>query len=205
MTSFYELTSPLAKVQGQRFIDRFSGDASRSWWRQQDISGGTATFAMVDDVNEGFSIATDTTTGSRSELDFNDIRPFDETSVGVIAQTKRVTVTNGSMTVGLTNTNGNSGTDVLNFNDESSQTFKRMVSKDTAPNSVVSTIAIDENWTTYKFQLTSSAMRGWINKSFECLSTTQLPNLDMQPFFLCANLSTNVSEVRIRYYEAWNI
>ena len=192
---------------GQRFIDRFDGDALRSWWTENDVLG-TGTFAMLDDINEGFSITTGSTTNDASAIDFNDIRQYSNTNSGLISIHKQIsattTVTNLS---GLVNPsffyNRNSSMVGIHTTSDANNFVIRTADND-ATSGTGTTVSTDTNWHEFRNELNSSNSLLWIDKSFELVKTTNLPTLKLQPAFLEQTLTSSTREGRIRYMEAWN-
>ena len=77
--SVYEMTNPLTTVRKQHFWEYFSGATLNSRWAITNWNSVTGATAMADEVDGGLKL---TTSGNRSAIQFNDIRPFTHAGSG---------------------------------------------------------------------------------------------------------------------------
>lgn len=205
-SSLYERWSALTQVLKQRVVEYFVGsglDTDR--WNQNNRSG-TGTFAMIDAIDEGYSVSCNTASGSSSALDFNDKRQFDNSNSIMVAIYRRVSASTTISKVGLlgSSTYGSLTTGAL-FSDQTNQTFKLVITSDgTTSSNTATSIGIDTSWHSYKLELGASNVKAYIDGVLEVTKSTNLPNAKLMPHFASENIGGGVGETRIRYLEAYN-
>ena len=191
----------------QHFIEWFSGKSLPSYWSQENTAG-TGTFAMVDAVDEGFSITTTSGTSNRNAITFNQVDQFAHDGSVFIAVARRVTSANAGLNLGFsqdddfTIASGQSWA-VIN-EDTATGTHKALQTRDGSSHSqTLSSVPIDTSWTNYKLTLSSDA-KLYIDGSLEITKTTNLPTVKLQPAVRSISRAANISEIRIRYCEVYN-
>ena len=199
------MTNPLTTVRKQHFWDWFSGDSVNARWRQRDV-GGAGTFSMVDAVDEGFSVLTNTTSADHSMIDFNDKRQYEPTGSVMISIFRIVTLTSRVVQVGL----GNDSTDpTVNAGDSAfinigSGSFYALRSNDGVTRTSIDTsISNDTSFHNHKIECGSADIKETLDGVLEVTKTTNRPTIKLQPFLMAYN-STSQAEGRIRYCEAYN-
>ena len=205
--SVYEITNPLSTVAKQHFVDWFSGaDLDTKRWNKHNVSG-TGTFAMEDNANSGFKVKAGNGNNEESELDFNNIRPYSQTGSIIIMVTKAVNSGNGYWTNnwGFTNTQG-LGNDYACIQNQDSDPYFSLISKDTSFNRTNSSMLIDLGWHNHKLECTSSNLIYTLDGLLEVSKTANRPTAVLQPVFNIQTQSADDDggEGLIRYCEAWN-
>ena len=202
-TSMYESFADLTTVNKQHFVEWFSGSALDSIWTKTDISG-TGTFAMVDAVDEGFSL-TCGGAGGESAINFNDKRQYSQTASVIIGIVKGNNTT-GSFKLELQNNKSFSDTGgVSHFVGYEFHTSVTNFALRSSDNSVISRtesdIARDNSWHTASLTLTSGNCNLAIDGVSKVDKTTNLPADKLQPRLWSGS---SAQEARIRYCEAYN-
>lgn len=210
MTSYYEITHPLAKLRGSHFIDHFDGGSLRAWW--STINLGNGTLAMADEVDGGLRMATSTTTGNGDWkiIKFNNIRSFSNTGCVFIANFK---FSNGATTDAWRVIMANEATNlVINdffgwkfFNPDTNFSFQSMNAS--TVNSVASTVSADSSFHNFSGIINSTTVRGYLDGNLECISTSNLPTARLQPVVEVWSSTTHsvANEARIKYMECFNL
>ena len=201
--SVYEMFDPLTSVRKQHFWSWFSGeDLDSDRWAITNWNGVTGATAMDDSVDGGLKL---TTSGNRSAIQFNDIRPFTHAGSGseVIWVAKKVGSTaDGS--VGLAkNSNGflNGGVNV-NFDTNTNIDFSAF--NDAGSGTTASTgqaVATALDWHVYKMTCATSNQTCSIDGVLTNSTTATMDSL-MQPVALLYTASSTV--LHLRYCEAYN-
>jgi len=202
MTSIYELLNPLGTVAGQSIVSRFTGDSLESRWNYTDIVG-TGSGAMEDAVNEGYQITTGATDDDESGINFNDIRPFSNTSSFMIASVKRDAT--ARLRVGFSENTDMSNSFVLIENDFDDTNYQIVSDDGTTESTTNGLTSVDTSWHTHKLRVFSTSLTLHIDGSFEAVKTSNLPDFRQQPFFSVKARSAGAKTGNIRYLEAVNI
>mgnify|MGYP003645386671 FL=1 len=188
----------------QHMWDLFSGSSPDSdRWAITNWNGVTGATAMDDSVDGGLKL---TTSGNRSALQFNDIRPFTHAGSGseVIWVAKKVGAT-ADGTVGLAkNSNGflNGGVSV-NFDTSVNIDFSAL--NDAGSGTTASTgqaVATALDWHVYKMTCATSNQTCSVDGVLTNSTTATMDSL-MQPVALLYTASSTV--LHLRYCEAYNI
>lgn len=204
LSSIYERLSALTQVMNQRFYDSFVGAVINERWNEHQ-QVGTATFAMVDAIDEGFSIDVSTGAADNSFIGFNLIRPFNPDSCFQIAVTKRVDA-GTAMVVGFSdNNNVTTGGQFAVWTDDTNKTFKEIsVSGPSTSSTTPSDIPIDTLFHTCKIELTSTSVIGILDGVLKVTHTAEDLTTKQQPVFGCLARATGGKECRIRSLETYN-
>ena len=203
--SVYEMFDLLTTVRKQRFWEWFSGNNLKSYWITNNLVG-VSTFAMADDIDQGFSITTSISSTAKGSISFNDKRQYDPTASVCIVVARRVTNT-GSLgfAIGLSNTNDTGS--AINFaahSDIITDTFKSVTTADgTTTSRIQGSIPVDAAFHALKFELLPSSLKWSVDGVVQTDKTSNLPTVKLQPLFKMNSVS-QVSECRIRYFEAFN-
>lgn len=201
--SLYEHLFPLTTVMKQRVLDNFDGDTLNERWNKRDISG-TGTFAMVDAVDEGFSITTGSSINNASLIDFNQIRQYSETASILLMVFRRVASSAGRIEGGFKNLTDIS-TDFVAVRDLVQDTFKRFITADaTTAKTTNTSVSVNTLFTSYKIEMKSASAECSIADILEVTHTTELPTAKLEPYFRVRTQTSSVREGRIRYLEAYN-
>ena len=200
--SLYEAFNPLTTVAKQHFIEWFSGSVLDSIWNQRNTNG-VGTYAMVDAVDEGFSITTGTSTSNASDIDMNDIRHYSEDNYVCISIFRRVTTL--SIVQQISVNNGATFNHYVLVQDDTINTFYDLFTKDgTTPSAQDSDIAIDATFHSHKIELNGTNARLDIDGVLKVTKTTNLPVAALQPAFRVFARGTGGKEGRFRYIEAYS-
>ena len=219
-SSLYEKLFPLTTVMKQRFVENFSGDAlDTDRWGTYTTTG--ATYAMADSVDDGFVMSTGTGSNNANGLGFAPTstsgNPFNaprhynhEGSVIIFVQkwTSHTAGTNAS-TSGFhaerrgdnAGANGCAGMASL----WNTNYMLRTCAGDGSQSESNTTVPVDNNWHSYRIELTSSSAGESIDGALQVSHTTNLPAAKMAPCFGIQNHSNNgASSFNLRYVEAYN-
>ena len=192
------------------FIEWFNGAQLKSYWDQNNITGVGA-FAMADGVDEGFSISTDVNIADTSSIiDGNTERHFSPVGSVNIAIARRVSAV-GRLFLGLGNRTdgdlGNTPDESIRFDDINTLTFKRFATINGVSSTTVNTsVAVDLLFHRIRQEATPTTTKGFIDGILEGTITTNLPDSGTKLYcgIVSSTLATSSSEVRIRYFEAFN-
>ena len=204
--SIYEHLHPLTTVMKAHFVDYFSGEKlSYGYrWAQTNIAG-TATFAMVDVVDGGFSITTATGSADMGGISFNNKRPFnyeDSVCIGVVQKV----ATSTKIWCGLKNSGKvDSENWTALYGDGQDGTYKSLTTGGpTGQSTATSSVANDTAWTLFKIKTTPSFINLTINGVLEISKTDDInATVSWQPIFQVKAAATGGKEGKIRYMEAW--
>jgi len=206
----YEMITPPSVIKKSWFVEWFYGAALKSYWDQNNIQG-VNTFAMVDDIDGGFSIATTANDNDAGSIvAANAERHFSPVGCVQIAVVRRV-LANGNYRVGLGNrTDGNFANnpdESIRLVDMSTLTFLRVQTRNGGSATNIDTsIAVNTNFHRIQQELTSTTAQVMIDGILEVTSTTNLPLASSKLYvaFRAASLGANLGESRISYMEAFN-
>lgn len=198
--SLYNKLYNVKEIARQRFVDNFSGDSLNERWTQS----GTGTFAMVNAIDEGFSLI-EPTGSQRVDINFNQRRQYDFAGTTFIAITRKVTASTDTH-IGLMELNDVSASaDFLLWEVANQLTFYRM--RNAGGGAITNTdsdISTDTTFRVLKISDDGTTINGSIDNIVKSTSTTNLPNGKMQPLYEVFATTTGTREGRIRYYEAYN-
>ena len=204
--SFYELTSSLGKIQGQRFIDYFDGNDIKSWWTKTNITG-SVTWSMEDNINEGLKGVTNTTNLARGLIGFNNIRQYDVRGFVFIASIKKVTTTETMLQTGMCSDSSSTPqriTALINKDDPTDDWELTSYNGTSASATSLSTVT-DNAWHNVRVEGNASHGKMHLDGVFGAIKTTDLPTSQKtQPRFDSLSRNTSASDNRIRYMECWN-
>ncbi len=199
--SLIENQQPFGQQIPQHFVEWFSGDALDTIWNQLDTQG-SATFAMVDAIDEGFSITCGAGLNDSSQINFNGINHYDPSGLENIAWVRSMSIVQQEIDHGLRETL--TGHRITFSQKNNSSTFTRTTTNGGSDNIQNSSKTSDTLWHKYRFKLDSISARFYIDDDFENVHTTQLPTDGLQPRFRVANDTAAAKEGRMRYFEVWN-
>jgi len=205
--SLYESFQDLTVLQKQHFIEWFSGDALDTIWTQTNITG-TGTFAMVDAIDEGFSIRTDSIADAMSEINFNNKRHYKHDASIIIMVAKNNRLVSGDNRLGLAGDIGiNSplNTAYVVTHSTGTQNFQLSTKDATTASLQDSSVAPDALFHVFKIECGSVDIKLTIEGVLEVTKTTNRPTAKMQPaLFVSTGGAGGVNEGRLRYLEAFN-
>jgi len=190
----------------QRVVEDFDGDALDERWQVNNISGAN-TFAMVDEIDEGFKMVCQVAVDATPAIDFNNKRQYEPTGCIMVAEYRSVTI-NGNQESQVGFNSNNTTTEGDHFARVGTRTSDGFVIR-TNDGGVASTTTMnateDTNWHTYEMILRSSDVQASREGILESTKTNDLPTLKLQPRVMTATGgSPTANEVRVRYFEAYN-
>jgi len=202
--SLYEQFNPLTTVAKQIMVELFQGDAlDTDRWDEWDETG-TGTFSMVDAIDEGFSIKTDS--GGRSGIGFNNIRQYAHDGSVVIFNIRSVDTVTFRTFAGFRasqTTNGATEWSALDVNSANSN-FGLFTADASTGATTQGSITIDTLFHTFKIETGSSDVTMDIDGILDVTRTDNRPTVKMQPIIASRDDGTTLPELRIRYLEAFN-
>jgi len=190
----------------QHFWDFFYGNALKSVWTETN-TGGTGTFAMINGLNEGFSITTGATSGNDSEIDFNNTRQYSHVGSIVVATVRMLSLVSGGTfyRVGLTGQIIANNTNMLNILQQSTDGGIALETGGASGGGrTQGTVTPHTNWQSVEVEITSAAATMKLSGVLDVTKTTDLPTIAMQPYFHVSTFSSGAKESRIRSIEAYN-
>ena len=204
--SVYSLLTPPAVVRKQRFWDWFDGDALRNFWNVTDYNGSGGSAIMEDVLDRGLRIIPGASNANEVAINFNNIRQYAHDGLVFISTNLRGG-TSRALHTGLTETASaaNRNNTYIRWRNDTNQTFIDMLNGVNASNTITtSSLSVDTAWHVYKGELRSASALGWIDGILEAISTTNLPDVVMQPNVVSINRSAGAKANFIRYYEVYN-
>ena len=207
--SVYDMTNEsMTTVRKQHFWEYFSGATLNSRWTIKNWNSVTGTATMVDEVDGGIKLSS---TGNRSSLMFNEIRPFSNTDSVNIWTTKKTVGTQCAFGLAK-DTNGffNSGI-WTDFPTTAGGTINFYTANNSgSPSPITNTtkgIAFAEDWHSYKMEMIGGNTAKLTIDGVLDVTTTQntgvleMPDERMQPV---AKIYNSTGGLSIRYVEAYN-
>ena len=194
------------------FLEWFYGDALKGYWDQNDLSGG-ATFAMADDVDEGFGITVSAVAANRATITVaNTERHFDPLNCVVESIQRKLSAVDGIYAVGFGNRTdgdvGNTPDEAVIIQNSTTQTFLRLANVRGVSQSVAnSTVPQNAVFNRTRIAVTATNSKMFIDGLLEATLTTDLPlsSTKLYAGFKAQNVGAVTSEARIRYMEAFNV
>jgi len=201
--SVLSLITPPNVIRKQHFWDWFDGTQLKSIWDATTIGGGT--HAMDDNTNGGFEFTSSTTNGSTGLITFNDKRHYAHNGSVVIGVVKSDLATSQFLQFGLTE-QASAPTDTrAMYINWSVNTYQRLQCTLNGTSSTTDTSqTVDTNTHRAKVTLDTTSCKLLLDGVFEGVSTSNLPDVTMQPYWRCANQGTVTRVFHIRYLEAYN-
>ncbi len=168
--SLYSVFNPETTIAKQRFVDFCTGALFQNrYWVLTDITG-TGSVSMVDAVDEGMTVTSGANSGDNSELDFNNIKPFDDSACVGIFVARRVDNANGRYDIGFQD-----GTDNAYCRNNNIGSFYAMICSDgVCTTNTDSDLATDEAFHVIRIDMKASSATMTIDgalKLFQSLST----------------------------------
>lgn len=204
--SIYEHLTPAGLIAEQKthFVEWFSGDALDSIWTYRDVSG-TGSGAMNDAVDGGYSITSGASNPNSSMIDFNDINHYSNTGSVVIGVSKNNTATDYFHIVGFTEQVGSPADTRISYNQDSTASFQILyTSVNGSSTTTNTTLSLDQVFNKSKIELRASTAVLWVNDTLECISTSTLPDVALQPHFRQGTRTSAARTGSIRYMECYN-
>jgi len=204
--SLYQAFDPLTVLTKQHFIEWFSGkDIDSIFTKRTIVSGGT--FAMVDAINEGFSVKTNAVTNAEISLDFNDIRHYSETDFffHCVWRVAEVPSSTEDVLVGLANVAAGSASNHVEARTLNNQTNFMTLSGDNVAGQTQTstTVAKDTVFHGHTLDMGSSAVKHSIDGVLKVTKTDKLPGARLQPRVRIFTGETVTKDVRLRYLEVF--
>jgi len=205
--SVYQILTPLTTVKKQWFVEWFSGDDLKAYWTKRNING-IGTFAMDDVIGGGFKITTGSTAFNESEIDFNDIRQYSNTSSIIIIVWKfdnSVADIGGGFGDPATISKISSAVNKAFARAATGAGFFGLFTGDgTAHSATNSDVATDANFHSHKVECRSGDVKYTLDGILKITKTTNLPTVKLQPFFAVQTGDATTAIANIRYLEAFN-
>ena len=218
--SLYEHLNLPHQVMGQRMVERFSGDAlDTDRWGTYTTTG--ATYAMADSVDDGFVMSTGTGSNNANGLGFaptstsgnpfNAPRHYSHTG-SVIIFVQKWTSHTGSTNASTSGFHAERRGDNAGANGCAGMAslwntnyMLRTCAGNGSQSESNTTVPVDNNWHSYRIELTSSSAGESVDGALEVSHTTNLPEDKMAPCFgIQNNASNGASSFNLRYVEAYN-
>ena len=213
--SIYDQLNAYGTVAKQRMVETFSGDALDTDRWTYNLFSGTGAGVMLDEFDGGFKMSS-TATGGESEgmIAFDDIRQYSHTGstwIAVVKSTNTIALNHSSSLAGLKSLDDNQ------FNGGNLAGFK----KETNNNDYISYhstnvggqhggattgVAKDQNYHTWKGELSSSDYKLTEAGILRTSETTYLPVSKLQPFVYHYGYqpSAGSGNTHCNYFEAYN-
>ena len=202
ITSIHDLLNAQGHFPRQRFVEYFSGKQISAIWSVTE-NQGTNTEQMSDSINGGFEIITGTTFNDRSTLHFNDIGQFSPTS-SIWVSEMETDSTNSQLVSGLAE--DNNFTNAFNiWEGIQGQTYWRVQTQAVSATTVDSDVNFDTTSHTFRCDLQSSKVEGYLDSTLKTTNTSNLPDAGMHPIFRVGNrLASSAYTGKIKYFEVYN-
>ena len=193
-------------------VEWFYGDALKTLWDQNDLAGA-ATFAMQDDVDEGFSISIAAGGSARRATITvaNTEHHFDPVNCIMDSIQRKLSGTDGIYACGFGNRTdgdvGNTPDEAVFIQNSTTSTFIRLVNvRGVGQTGISSTVPNNTVFNRTRIVLTATNSKMFIDGLLEVTNTSTLPLSSSKLYagFKCQNVLAVASEVRIRYMEAFN-
>lgn len=202
---FVDLLNPPGIVPLQRVLDNFDGDSLNERWTFRNLAG-SGSGSMNDQADNGYNITSGSTNGQSSQIDFNDIRHYSYNSSIVIGETRPANATTMYHICGLTEIDTSPSDTRASWDQDTVNTYITLTTRLNSSATVVeSSIVIDDNFHVFKLALRASSVIEWIDGVLEGISTSNLPDVAMQPHFRQGTRTSGARSGRIRYLEAFNV
>ena len=202
--SLYEQLFPLTTVMKQRVVDNFSGDSVNERWTELNVSS-TPTYGMVDGVDGGAFIKTNTTNNCQGKFTFNNIRQYEPTGAVCISVWKTLQTTSVDMAAGIMKDGTVGNEDALSRAFTTVSANYVLSTGDASTEShTASSVAIDTNYHSHKVECGSVNVKHTIDGVLETTKTTNRPTFRLQPIVQARTLTTAIREINITYIEAYN-
>lgn len=206
LSTLYERLSALTQIIRQRVVETFTGKSLNERWTQTDVTG-TGTFAMVDAVDEGFSISSGATTNNQSQVNFNNKRQYDFNDSVLLAVFRAVSTASNISYCGLSgNILAYNGVEKAVFIMDSADTNFALSTADASTSSdTEGSVAIDTSFHLIKVETGSANIKLTIDGVLDVTKTTNRPTTKTQPVVGVKTTTSAAKESRIRYLEGYNI
>ena len=207
--------SVLSGVTRQRFVETFSGDALDTDRWTYNLFNGTGAGAMSDEVDGGFKMSS-TATGATSEcmIAFDDKRQYSHTGstwIAVVKSTNTIALNHSASLAGLKADDDNTfnGGNLVGFKKETNNNdFISYHSTNVGGQhgSATTGVGQDQNYHTWKGELSSSDYKLTEAGILRTSETTNLPVSKLQPFVYHYGYqpSAGSGNTHCAYMEAYN-
>ncbi len=206
LPSLYEHLFPLTTVMKQRVVEHFDGNTlCTDRWTEVNNTG-CGTFAMVNAVDEGFSITAASGATACSAITFNNINQYNGSGVVLIAVVRRVTNTACAQLIepGLFECDAFGSTqDFAIVRNRNQTTNYQLITGDGCGTDTACTCVVTD--LTFRInKMEGKACSFCLTLCGGCVdatNTVDIPNNKVEPAF---RTNANSVEGRIRYLEAYN-
>jgi len=183
----------------QHSVEWFSGDSLNAIW--STTTEGSGTVAMSDAIDDGLILTSGTVSGDATSIHFNDIRHYSNTGCVIVF------VIRGNNRDGrwqLANALAEEGALQLIMLQHGNGSTFRFFTAGTSFTNTSTGITNDTNPHTVIMELTSTTGTCVFDGKLTNTATTNLPTLKLQPEVLTRFESTDASNCRVTYLEAYN-
>jgi len=191
-------------VPKTHFVEWFSGNALDSIWTFTDVAG-TGSGAIVDSSNSGYAISTGTTTNNNSLISFNDIRHYSHNSSVCTALTFSGSASDMYQIVGFTEQESSPSDTRATYKQDTTNTYQVLTTLvNTSSTEVNTSLVLDLFSHISRVELKSSSCVLHVDDTLEAISTSNLPDVAMQPHFRVGTRTTASKDGHIKYMECYN-
>jgi len=218
--SMYEVFNPLTNLNRQHFVEWFSGSVLDSIWVITNNAGGTGSSGMVDEVDGGFSVTSDTGAFQGTELSFgggvgagnalHKVFDFDASVMLFVMKWDTDSTLVNASGCGLHSEVRGDGAGnnaaIMEYDNKSSFFRLRTINNAGSQTNTATSLLTDTNFHLHKIETKASSVDLTIDGATAVTSTTNLPTIGMQPNFGGQKLTGTgtANTYQIRYVEAFN-
>jgi len=175
-------------------------------WLENDETG-TGIFAMIDGVDEGYSIEAGANANDVSSISHNGIQHWDEDTAVMIAVIRRTSATMASQ-VGFSSTTVLTGSAQYSImtNDTNNTNYEINSDDGTTNSTSASSFAIDTVFHNIQLKFGLTTQELLIDGATQVTKTNHMPTIGQNPIMRCFSRSAGTGrETRIKYMECYNL
>ncbi len=189
----------------QHLIEMFSGTTLPAYWTINNVQG-TNTFAMRDEIDGGFQITTDTTSGDTGSITFNNKRFLDPDNCVVHWVGRRITAGGDAKCYwGASQGNNRASNNSMWAQNEGDDSFWRLRTKKTSSaNFTDSSISVGLTLKYIKLTSKDTFVTMHMTGVLEVTRTNNIPDELMQPCFTVRTSGAAAKSGVALYCEAYN-
>jgi len=207
--SLYEAFDPLTVLKKQQFLDWFSGKALDLIWNEHDVSGSDGAGAMVDaetNGGEGYEVRSGTSNNNYREVDFNNIRHYDEDGCRLTCVLRAVESTTRRTGVGLADNINATGSNQVSVENDIDFTNYQFFSNDASVGGQQGDTGVtrDEAFHTWSIELDGSTAKCFDGSTLVTTNSDQVPVAQLQPYLFAQTRTSAARNNHVRYLEVYN-
>ena len=192
-------------VRKQQVAENFTGDSLDERWFLENVIG-TGSAVIQDAIDGGMRLSTGANSSDRSDLNFNDIRQFDNDAVRVLFVFKLNQTTNYLFIMGLYDDDSIQERIAIRGDDDVNTNFGLNTEGSDSNTTIYGSVTVDTNWhSVFLHHPTSIFTKMYIDGILDVLKTTDQPDLKLQPLIFMQSDTSGAKSVDVRYYEAINL